>query len=378
MVTVPHNTVALCGTTSIEAGQVAARSERLRIEDNVIRDAKKEGISLINVHGAIVRRNAFESVTSYFAPTDRYSPIVLNDCTDIRLSDEIIKDQRARSTNIGRETASLDKISLWANNAPIGEGKFQRADATLTVHRAKKPNGAAMIICPGGGYGGLVVGSEGHGTARWLNEHGVTGIVLEYRLPNGKSLVPMLDAQRAIRTVRTRAAEWGIDPRRIGIIGFSAGGHVASTAGTHFDAGNPQAADAIERVSCRPDFMVLVYPVISMGEKAHMGSRANLLGKEPTPELIELFSNDKQITRDTPPAFLTHALNDMAVVPENSRMFHEALKANGVATQYLELPSGGHGLSDHKGPMWEAWQKQSLEWLVAQKIIPAPEATPAK
>lgn len=271
--------------------------------------------------------------------------------------------------------APPERISLWANHAPSGGGEFQAADATITVHRAPKPNGAALIICPGGGYGGLVTGPEGSGIARWLNEHGITGVVLEYRLPNGNSAVPLLDAQRAIRTVRTKATPWGIDPKKIGIIGFSAGGHLASTAGTHFDAGDSKAADEIERASCRPDFMVLVYPVISMGDKGHQGSKNNLLGKDAKPEVVELFSNEKQITRETPPAFLAHALDDKLVPPVNSRMFFDALKAKGLEAKYLELPSGGHGLNGYKGPMWDAWQAQSLEWLASQKIIPAKDAS---
>jgi acetyl esterase/lipase len=281
----------------------------------------------------------------------------------------------ARFTAFGQDApATSERISLWANRAPIGGSEFQDADATITVHRAAKPNGAALIICPGGGYGGLVTGAEGHGIAKWLNGHGITGVVLEYRLPKGKAFVPLLDAQRAIRTVRSRATQWSIDPKRIGIIGFSAGGHLASTAGTHFDAGNPKATDSIEQVSCRPDFMILVYPVISMGEKGHAGSRNNLLGKDATSELIGQFSNEKQVTRETPPAFLAHAVDDKAVLPEHSRMFYEALKANGVEAKYLELPSGGHGLNGYKGPMWDAWQVQSIEWLAAQKLIPAADA----
>lgn len=271
-----------------------------------------------------------------------------------------------------------EKISLWSNHAPVGGGEFQEADATITVHRAAKPNGAAFVICPGGGYGRLMTAPEGHGIARWLNEHGVTGIVLEYRLPQGKAFVPLLDAQRAIRVVRSRAAEWSIDPKRIGIMGFSAGGHLASTAGTHFDAGDAKATDAIERVSCRPDFMILVYPVITMGEKGHRGSRTNLLGADAKPELVELFSNQKQITAQTPPTFLAHAADDKGVPPINSKMFYDALKANGVEAKYLELPSGGHGLNGYKGPMWDAWQAQSLEWLAAQKFIPAADAAPMK
>ena len=274
--------------------------------------------------------------------------------------------------------AKPERISLWSGHAPVGDGTFQAADATITVHRAAKPNGAALVICPGGGYGGLVTGAEGHGIAAWLNGHGITGVVLEYRLPRGSAFVPLLDAQRAIRTVRSRAKEWGIDPKRIGIIGFSAGGHLAATAGTHFDGGDPKSADAIGQVSCRPDFMILVYPVISMGAKGHQGSRNNLLGADAKPELVELFSNEKRVTAQTPPAYLAHALDDKVVPPDNSRMFYEALRASGVEAKYLELPTGGHGLNGYKGPMWDAWQTQSLEWLAARNVIPAADAAPAK
>lgn len=261
------------------------------------------------------------------------------------------------------------RIGLWNGKAPIGDGKFQDAEVFITVHRPAKPNGAAIVICPGGGYGGLVTGGEGHGIAEWLNKHGITGVVLEYRLPAGRTYVPLLDAQRAIRTVRARASEWGVDPARIGIIGFSAGGHLASTAATHFDDGDAKAEDPIARVSSRPDFAILVYPVISMGEKTHQGSKRNLLGANPTPELIELFSNEKQVTDKTPPTFLTHAKDDGVVVPENSRMFYEALQDHKVRGEYLELPSGGHGLNGYKGPMWDAWQVRSIAWLDELKLL---------
>lgn len=273
----------------------------------------------------------------------------------------------------GQEAAKKpapEKISLWQGEAPIGNGKIEKGDARITVHRPEKPNGAAAVICPGGGYGGLVTGAEGHGIAAWLNKHGVTGIVLEYRLPRGRSEVPLLDAQRALRTVRKNARAWNIDPAKIGIIGFSAGGHLASTAGTHFDAGDPKAKDPIERLSCRPDFMILVYPVISMGATTHGGSKRNLLGTSPDAKLVERFSNEKQVTAQTPPAFLAHAKDDRVVVPENSKSFHEALKAKKVPTKYLELPSGGHGLNGYKGPNWDAWQNQSLAWLKDLKFIP--------
>lgn len=273
--------------------------------------------------------------------------------------------------------AEPEKLSLWAGQAPLGNGQSEAADASITVHRPAPgaANAAALVICPGGGYGGLVVGAEGHGIAEWLVGHGIAGAVLEYRLPKGRPFVPLLDAQRAIRMVRSRADEWGIDPGRIGIIGFSAGGHLASTAGTHFDSGDPQAADPIQRVSCRPDFAILVYPVVTMGEMTHGGSKLRLLGPDPKPEMVDLFSNEKQVTVQTPPMFLAHAKDDTVVPPDHSRMLHEALKAHRVATEYLELPSGGHGLNRYQGPMWDAWQARSLEWLAGQKTIPPRDST---
>ena len=275
-------------------------------------------------------------------------------------------------------TAEPQRLPLWSGQAPVGDGRFEAVNAYITLHPAAKPNGAAMVICPGGGYGGLVAGPEGHGIAQWLNRHRIAGIVLEYRLPNGRPFVPLLDAQRAIRTVRFHARQWKIDPSRIGIIGFSAGGHLASTAATHFDSGDPKSADPIGRASCRPDFAILVYPVIVMGEKTHTGTKLNLLGPNPHPEMVELFSNEKQVTDKTPPMFLAHAKDDTLVPPDNSRMMYEALKAHKVAAEFLELPSGGHGLNGYKGPMWDAWQSRSLEWLAAEKIVPAKSAsTPA-
>ncbi|MGB4708233.1 MAG: alpha/beta hydrolase [Fuerstiella sp.] len=262
--------------------------------------------------------------------------------------------------------ASATRTPLWSELAPVGDGTTEaskEANAFITVHHAAQPTGTAVVICPGGGYGGLVVGPEGHGIAAWLNKHGITGVVLEYRLPKGRHAVPLLDAQRAIRTVRANAKAWNINPAKIGIMGFSAGGHLASTAGTHFENGNATATDPINRVSCRPDFTILVYPVVTMGESTHGGTKANLLGKDPSPELLKLYSNELQVTANTPPMFLTHALDDKPVPPENSRTLFAALQANNVPSKYLELVSGGHGLNDYKGPMWDAWQEQSLAWL---------------
>lgn len=263
-----------------------------------------------------------------------------------------------------------ESVQLWPADPPTGNGSAVKTQARITLFRPKEPNGAAIVICPGGGYGGLMMGPEGSLIAQWLNRHGVTGIVLQYRLPEGNSAIPLLDAQRAIRVVRTQAGSWGCDPHRIGILGFSAGGHLASTATVHFDGGDPKAADPVEQQSCRPDFAILIYPVITMGEKTHQGSKKNLLGPSPSEKDVAWFSSELQVTPDTPPAFLAHALDDQAVTADNSRMFHEALRKHGAASEFLELPSGGHGLNGYQGPMWDAWQTQSLRWLTSQKFVP--------
>jgi acetyl esterase/lipase len=282
------------------------------------------------------------------------------------------------ATVLAQESAKPEVFSLWNGKAPAGDGTTAADDGEITLYKAAKPNGAAMVICPGGGYGGLVMGAEGSGIAQWLNQHGITGVVLKYRLPKGRAMVPLLDAQRAIRITRLHGKEWGVDPKRIGIIGFSAGGHLASTAGTHFDAGDAKSTDPVQQTSCRPDFMILVYPVISMGELGHAGSRKNLLGAEQTPELVNKFSNEKQVSADTPPAFLAHAVDDKVVQLAHSQLFAEALKARNVPVKLLELPSGGHGLNGYKGPSWDAWQTQSLQWLAELKLIPAESAAAAK
>lgn len=261
-------------------------------------------------------------------------------------------------------------ISLWNGNAPTGDDQYEKTDPKITVHRPVKGNGAAVVICPGGGYGGLVTGGEGHSIAKWLNQHGITGVVLEYRLPAGRPFVPLLDAQQAIRMVRANSKQWGVDPGKVGIMGFSAGGHLASTAATHFDAGNPKAENLVARQSSRPDFAILVYPVVTMGAITHGGSKRNLLGPNPSEELIELFSNEKQVTEKTPPIFLAHAVDDKPVPIANSKILYAALQEKKIPSKFLELPSGGHGLNGYKGPMWDAWQTQSLAWLAKLKMIP--------
>ena len=259
---------------------------------------------------------------------------------------------------------------LWQGDAPEGDGKFSDSSkARLTVHLAEKPNGAAMVICPGGGYAMQVIGAEGHGIAKWLNAHGITGVVLEYRLPAGRPLVPLLDAQQAIRTVRANAAEWKVDPHKVGIIGFSAGGHLAASATVHHRTVETRAPNAVAG-SSRPDFSILIYPVISMGDMAHLGSRRNLLGPDPAPELVERFSLQRHVDKDTPPSFLAHAVDDKTVPVANSRMFHEAQKQAGVPSRLLEPATGGHGFNRYQGPSWDAWQRESLVWLRERGFTP--------
>ena len=266
------------------------------------------------------------------------------------------------------------QIALWpAGQAPVdADGtEIEDANVSLLIYRPTRPNGTAMVVCAGGGYGmNLWKGAEGARTAEWLNHHGIVAAVLQYRLPRGNRHRPLSDVQRAIRTVRSKAGQWSVDPQRIGIIGYSAGGHLASMAATKFDGGNANSADPLERISCRPDFAVLVYPVITMGADTHAGSRKNLLGPDPSEELIKLFSSEQQVTRITPPTFLAHATDDKLVPPSNSKMFHDAMVLHKVRTKYLELPNGGHGLSGYKGPSWEAWKSGSLEWMREIRMLP--------
>ncbi len=267
---------------------------------------------------------------------------------------------------------SVERFSIGGK--PLAEGENPAGVAVMTVYHPAKPNGAAIVIFPGGGYSTLVVEPEGHKIAKWLGEHGITGVVVQYRLPEGRSEVPLEDAQWAMRNTRYYSEKWNCDPAKIGCMGFSAGGHLASTLDTHFDKGSPRSVNPIREQSCRPDFSILIYPVITMGEKTHQGSKDQLLGPSPDAKLVELYSNEKQVTRDTPPTFLVHAVDDTLVVPENSEMFYNALKKKGVHAEYLKLPSGGHGINGYQGPMWEEWKAKSLLWLAKEKFIPEADA----
>jgi acetyl esterase/lipase len=226
-------------------------------------------------------------------------------------------------------------------------------------------SGAAIVICPGGGYQNLSMDKEGYAVAKWLNSLGVSAFVLKYRLgPRYHHPIELGDAQRAIRMVRSRAAEYGLQADRIGIMGFSAGGHLASTAGTHFDAGNASAADPLDRPGSRPDFMVLCYPVISFGPFAHVGSRRNLLGDNPDPKLVENLSNELQVTKDTPPTFLFHTTTDSTVPVENSVMFYSALRKAGVPAELHIYERGPHGVGlATTDPVLSTWPARLADWL---------------
>jgi acetyl esterase/lipase len=244
---------------------------------------------------------------------------------------------------------------LWKNGAPGALGTDSKDIPTLTPFLADKDkaSGAAIVVLPGGGYGGLA-DHEGKAYALWLNSLGVHGFVLKYRLgPAGYRHPRMLeDAARAVRTVRSRSGEWGIDPQRIGIMGSSAGGHLASTLLTHFDGGDANAADRIEKESSRPDIGILCYPVITMGPLTHEGSKKNLLGANPPEQLIEFLSNEKQVTRDTPSTFLFHTFEDTAVPVENSLMFADALRKHGVSFDLHIYEKGRHGIGLANGHPW--------------------------
>jgi acetyl esterase/lipase len=272
---------------------------------------------------------------------------------------------------------SAPVLSLWPGAAPLAHGDQDVDKPALTVYLASKGTNtsAAVVVCPGGGYVNLAMDHEGVQVARWLNSFGVNAFVLKYRVGKWdgsgyRHPVPLLDAQRAIRTVRSRAQEWSIDPGKIGIMGFSAGGHLASTAGTHFDGGSPEAVDIVERVSSRPNFMILIYPVISFRtEYAHRGSRNALLGPDPDLKLVESLSNETQLTTLTPPTFMIYS-DDDPVLPENSVLFYLALRKAKVPAELHIYGHGGHGYGlASKDPTLSGWPKLCEAWMRKQGML---------
>ena len=274
-------------------------------------------------------------------------------------------------------------VPLWEGKAPLAVGDSDADKPGLTIHLAPKDKaaGAAVVICPGGGYGFLAADHEGKQVAEFFNGLGVHAFVLKSRIvakdrpgPLGKA--PLLDAQRAIRFVRARAADHGIDAKKVGVCGFSAGGHLASTAATHFDEGNKDAEDPIDRHGCRPDFCVLGYPVITMEDGVtHGGSKRNLLGAKPDAKLVEEFCNEKHVTAQTPPTFLFQTDEDKAVPAENAVRFYLALRKAKVPAELHVYEKGRHGVGLGRDPKWtggstytEGWPDRLAEWLKVHKL----------
>jgi acetyl esterase/lipase len=265
-------------------------------------------------------------------------------------------------------------IPLWPAGAPGALGTNANDIPTLTPYLCgSNATGAAMVICPGGGYQRLAP-HEGEGYALWLNQHGINCFVLTYRLGSHGYRHPAMldDAARAVRWVRAQAADYKVDPHRVGIMGSSAGGHLASTLLTHFDAGDTNSADAVERQSSRPDLGILCYAVITMGEFTHKGSKENLLGQKPSPKLVRLLSNELQVTSNTPPCFLWTTFEDKTVPMENTMLFAGALRKYHVPFDLHVYEKGGHGmgLGDKKEPSTphHPWADDCLFWLKQQKF----------
>lgn len=276
-------------------------------------------------------------------------------------------------------------VALWPEGVPgqlpgggteiVAEGgRISNVhEPTLTPYLAPegRRSGTAVIICPGGGYNILAADHEGRAPAEWLNSLGVSAFVLKYRLKEYGHPAPLRDVLRAVRLLRQDAAKWGIAPDRIGVLGFSAGGHLAASAGTLFDEADGRTGAVMDAVSARPDFMVLVYPVIRLiGPDAHTGSGRSLLGAAATPEMLERYSLDTRVTKNTPPAFLVHGGTDTAVPPENSVLFYSALRRAGVPAEMHLYREGAHGigLRPGNGPMSD-WPARCAEWLAAKGLI---------
>ncbi len=258
-------------------------------------------------------------------------------------------------------------IRLWNGDAPGAIAHGEKDIPTLTVFKPEKPCGTAVVVCPGGGYW-MLADHEGSGYAKYLNRLGITAFVLKYRLASDGYHNPAMsqDVTRAIRTVRTRAADYKIDSNKIGVMGSSAGGHLASTILTHYSAGDGNSVDIVERASSRPDFGILCYAVIDLGEFAHSGSRTNLLGEKPDPALVENLSNQKQVNKNTPPTFIWTTADDATVKAQNSILFAQALQTAGVPYELHVYPHGNHGLGLGGDPSSDnllPWVTELRRWL---------------
>lgn len=272
------------------------------------------------------------------------------------------------NNNIPGNLPGPDEETTSSEGGIVRVNKIRTPTLKVYLPAKEKANGAAVVICPGGGYSIVAIDHEGYKVAEKFNEMGVAAFVLKYRIPNIKnqkdpSIAPLQDAQQAILTVRANAQKWNINPARVGIMGFSAGGHLASTAATHFDhalISNP------EKISLRPDFAMLIYPVISADLSiTHSGSFKNLLGENPSQEQLNLYSNEKQVTDQTPPAFLVHASDDKGVNPNNSIVFYQALLKHHIAAEIHIYENGGHGFGMHNPTTKEEWMDRCQNWMDA-------------
>jgi acetyl esterase/lipase len=272
-----------------------------------------------------------------------------------------------------RNESRPEPIPLWPQGAPLAKGSATADIPSIQIYKPAQhlATGAAIVVCPGGGYGALA-DHEGYDYAKFLNGIGVMAAVLKYRVAPYQHPAPMLDASRAIRYLRSKADELKLDPNRIGIMGSSAGGHLTATLATHFDDGDKNASDPIERVSSRPDVAILCYPVITLTNEAfvHKGSRKNLLGETPDPKLVELMSNEKQVTAKTPPTFLFHTMDDAGVLVENSLLFAEALRKHKVPYELHVYEHGRHGvgLAPYDNAL-NTWPKLLENWLRLRGFI---------
>lgn len=273
---------------------------------------------------------------------------------------------------IPNSTSSVEKEKIEKNNI-TWVTKVQEPNISVYMPSGQNRTGQAVLICPGGGYSGLAYDWEGTDIAKWLNSKGIVGVVLKYRLPGSASVkesykAPLQDAQRAMRLIRAHASEWGVDQEKVGVIGFSAGGHLASTLATAFDEKFTFEKDSIDNLNARPAFAALVYPVITMkNDFTHAGSRKQLLGENPSGELVEKFSNELQVSSATPPVFLVHATDDEVVPVENSLRMYEALKENNVLAEMHIYPSGGHGFSLALNKAYlQGWTERLYDWLKMQ------------
>ncbi len=268
-----------------------------------------------------------------------------------------------------------ETVLLWPQGAPgaLGTGDADKPSLTIYPAPEEKKIPLAVVVCPGGGYHNLAFDLEGTQVAQWLNGLGISAFVLRYRLgPKYHFPVELWDAQRAIRYVRSHARDYGLQANRIGIWGFSAGGHLASTTGTHFDLGDHDASDPVERYSSRPSFMILAYPVITMeAPYLHLGSRDNLLGEKPDPRLVASLSNQNEVTSETPPTFLFATSDDETVPVENSVEFYLALRKAGVPAEMHIYLHGHHGVGlAQNDPILRTWTDRLADWMKAQGIRP--------